>query len=404
MWSLTLSLFLLHLFAVSARFTNGRLGWIALALQKSHQMLPGDDPNSTASATQLALRFQDDTSGSEVWTDGLKDMTASIEVLDLSHSALGDESLQQLATRLAKMPQLACLVIDDCPMKHDSVRVLVHSLLRRKSLRMLSMAHCDLDDTCLQHLSHLAKANPHIIYWDLSGNAFTSAGVKWLSKLLSPALQLLDISHNQLGNPALILLANVINSTALPDLQELHIRQVGAGRSACLRLLRALPACVAISQLDLSGNALLSEQSDIDKIKDRVGMPAILPSAWKSLTASMSSKRGERSVGKVRRVRSTRRKASARRRTAADPCLPLVQALLQCLRGTRSLQMLGLAKTGLDGSFARLIVAQKQIAAKDSKVDAAVDVRLNDLSAEDKAMLRHHMRIRATIGSTPQTD
>jgi Ran GTPase-activating protein (RanGAP) involved in mRNA processing and transport len=104
--------------------------------------------------------------------------TSSITILKLDHNVFGTEGLAQLTNGLCK----------------------------NKTLTVLSLAYCGLDDKCAKYLQQvLAFVKSELKLLDLQGNALGNDGVHDLFRVLkvNDTLEEVNLADNQFGEPAL---------------------------------------------------------------------------------------------------------------------------------------------------------------------------------------------------------
>lgn len=180
---------------------------------------------------------------------------ANIESIDLSHNFLEDDSCRFLADGLATLTKLKSLKLSGNCITHHGLATLVQKLTATSctslaSLDLLDLSHNPLGNDGIAQLARLTEHCPALRSLNLCAIDATH-----LSMLKTSAVTALDLSHNQLPTMELRQLLRSLNACKVATLKLGFCVGTGGGAPATRALAEWLQSgtLVALKELNLNG-------------------------------------------------------------------------------------------------------------------------------------------------------
>lgn len=186
---------------------------------------------------------------------------SNILTCDLSFNAFDSRSMRYLSTIISRMT-LQSIILNGNSLQPDDIRCIVHCLRRHPTVSGLSLSSCSLTDASIGYIAFCLKSNQNITNIDLSNNFLSSDGIDLFLKTLRGGggkfLEHIDLSYNALGDIGVLHLAKAFEANQLPKLKHLIMRDINAGHTSIIKLLRSLQQDNQLETLDISGNAIFT--------------------------------------------------------------------------------------------------------------------------------------------------
>ena len=169
----------------------------------------------------------------------------SLEELDLSLNAVGDEGLRCVGHELQQVQWLKCLRLRDLGLTHTSAHLLADILSHQPALVKCNLSSNRIGDSSFAGIGSALREHKHIEELRLSGTDLTSRSMGLLASMLASFSHLrnLDIRDNLIGEVGFKLLSSGLQQCL--QLRQLYLDECGlTGDGQVTALLTMMLLCV----------------------------------------------------------------------------------------------------------------------------------------------------------------
>ena len=203
----------------------------------------------------------DSTASAQAMARLMANPRAEIETWYLAGNSIGPDAMGILADALEGNVHALALWLKRNPLGAGGAAAIGRLLARNRTLRLLDVHNTGLFDEGIEALAHAfesADGTLHLRHLYASANALSERSLEALRPLLTKALPApcslvsLSLSLNRFGNEGLDVLADILETGALGNMERLDLGSIGLQRPDLSRLTSALIRhCPKLRSLDL---------------------------------------------------------------------------------------------------------------------------------------------------------
>ncbi|XP_039278880.1 tonsoku-like protein [Nilaparvata lugens] len=175
----------------------------------------------------------------------------SLQYLRLSTNCLGDSGLQALMNTLVDIPELKELDLSCCNITHYGLDHMCQFILQKnlfEALEVIDMSHNRLGDDCLRHVCNLVSKLPNLHTLKLRSVSLTS--FKAQQDFYLDQIEVLDLSSNDIGREGMLDILSKLNPGRIRRLELADVGSEWVAREVAIFLGQCVP--YNLEHLDLS--------------------------------------------------------------------------------------------------------------------------------------------------------
>ena len=202
-----------------------------------------------------------------------------LEILDLSHSNLSQDTVVDISTVLSKNMNIQQLWLDRGNFSLQSIATLSTAIKNCVHISILSLRDNNISEEAVYHVSQAVTKKISLQQLYLGNNQLEDGGVIKITEALitTPGLLTLDLMNNNISEAAADALASVIISCR--QLEQLYLGDNKLHSTGTIKIASAIPQAACRSTLrvlDLSNNKIGSDERVADEISRAVGNTELL--------------------------------------------------------------------------------------------------------------------------------